>query len=324
MSEPKRWLDGDAGSTSLEAQLLRAGTKLNPPGELDARVWVGLAAKLPALSASALAGASTGAASNANAMGGAGAGTGSIGGAGAKVSATVAIASKAKVVAAVVALVGIGTVNGTVIKGRGPTAPVWTTHADERQGLPVPPSVPQDRTSTIEAIVPKTTEGGASRTQTDLILEARAASKRPTSTAAAESLRHVQPLASTTPLAREESSRANVDTSGVSKSQTDAPSPVESTLRLETRLLREAHEFLGRGDIASAEQNLTRVDALRDKKLTEERDALGVRCAIAKGDEALAISRGEAFLSAYPGSRLAPSIEKIVRHSKDRVMETSE
>jgi len=92
--------------------------------------------------------------------------------------------------------------------------------------------------------------------------------------------------------------------------------PPVSSLLPEARLLREARDALVRGDVGTAEANLARARGLGHASLAEERDALAVRCADARGDRARARRLGEAFLATYPSSPSALQISKIVRAAK--------
>jgi hypothetical protein len=85
-------------------------------------------------------------------------------------------------------------------------------------------------------------------------------------------------------------------------------------LREDALTLREAREALERGDAAGAQAALAR--ARGSNALAEERDALAVRAANARGDRRSARALGEAFLAKYPSSPLGPQIEKIVAEAK--------
>jgi hypothetical protein len=86
-----------------------------------------------------------------------------------------------------------------------------------------------------------------------------------------------------------------------------------SELRGEALVLRDARDALARGDVAAADAALARS---RSAHLAEERDALAVRAAAARGDGARTRALGEAFLATYPASPLGPQIAKIVAAAK--------
>jgi hypothetical protein len=87
-----------------------------------------------------------------------------------------------------------------------------------------------------------------------------------------------------------------------------------STLREEASLLDAARSSLAAHDPASAEQALALARSrFPDGLLTEERDALEIRVALANGDRTLAASRAALFTERYPASPMRSSFVSLTK-----------
>lgn len=284
MSDPKRWLD-DAGATAFERDLLGAGASLEAPPAMEDRVWGALGARIGAAAAA-------GAAASATVKSG-GASASLKGGA-------ISAALKTKLVVAALVVGGSGATAGAIAVTREAPAPATL-------GAPASATPAALRATANRAV--------AARTRTRPTPEAPPSDATPSDTPPAfeRAPAHVDaPDAKRAPARTTRRATAAVEPAEVAPAPAASAAP--SRLLAEAAVLRDARAALAAGDVARAEAALGSLD--QSATLAEERDALLVRCAAARGDRATAASRGARFLADYPKSPLGPQIQAIVAQAK--------
>jgi hypothetical protein len=195
------------------------------------------------------------------------------------------VLGKAKAVGVFVALVGAGSVAMVIQSSpenglRGGVAPSATSSVEARA-------------SSIERPMPPPSEG-SSDSEADGLYRA--------------------PVATSTPAARASSNVVAVP-KAAGGPRGEANASRTSKLALEARLLGEARTALERGDVVLAEAKLASLEP--PVALAEERDALAVRCAAARGDVPRTLRLSEAFFRAYPASPLRPHVTQSVEQVKN-------
>jgi hypothetical protein len=313
MNAPKRWLDVDSGSSELERTILRTGLDVEIPEGAEDKIWVSLAALVPATVvgagaalASSTASASTGAASGSGA---------------AAVGATATSASVKVGLPALLKAFAIGAASGTLLVGGA----VELTAGSGQQGNK---ATEQHRAVQLDG-VPATRKGDAQRPagQSSQVGAVADRQMHPQ-----EAPRDAVPRALSAPRMVLGSEGASVDRPGSAVSASsvaafDSPAPPgnivtgeleasgirASRLREEAQVLKRARDSLRRGDLAGAFAALEVARSqFQDGALGEEREALTIELLAKSGQRDAARARADAFLSAFPRSPYAARVRDFV------------
>jgi hypothetical protein len=263
MTDPKRWLDEGGGGTAEERALLESGRDARMPSGQRKRVWLGIAAGVAGVGASA--GTAAG---------------GAIGhGTAAKGTLSLLFSGAAGKTVLAVALLGGAGIGVTALRtGLRPAATSPAARA---------PS--QERTETHEsgqAVIPSPAAVDTAEAS------ATAPEPRPRTTGPARGVSKSPPLPS-----------APADDVAPPRTEPAPEMRATSRLREESAAVVAARRTLLSGDATEALRMLDRLRAdFPNGALVQEREALAVRALVESGQKEAARARGEAFLRAFPRS----------------------
>jgi hypothetical protein len=277
MSDPKRWLDEGGGGTAEERELLASGRDVRMPSALRKRVWLGIAAGVAGVGASA------------------GTAAGGALGQGATAKGTLSLlltGAGAKTVLAVALLGGAG-IGVAALRSARPSS----ARLDSREMVaPAGPPEPAPASRPAETRSPETAsadDGEAIGPATEHKPHARNAPHLASRSAPA--------------------AVASTEDTAPSRAEPAPEARAASRLREESAAVVAIRRTLVAGDAAEALRMLDRARAdFPNGALVQEREALTVRALAASGQVASARKRGEAFLRAFPGSPHAAEVRALL------------
>lgn len=337
MSDPKRWILDDAGSTREERDLLRTAAEedIDPPAWSEAAVWAALVTKIgpggggggdcgsggggdgssggapqpPANAGAAGQAAGGGSTAGGSAASGSAVGGASSGGAlasGGVIKAMIVGAASACVVIAAYATFGPDdpAPSDTSSSSGVPTARAPITSPASASDSDKTPSTSALSGGSSTSSSPSKSAPGGERALVDPPVDRPSAQKSSSSSSSQETEAEADP----TP------APAAADTEAPSGAASITPTERASRLREESRLLSEARDALRRGDSSGA---LRKLDEARTRfpggVLAQEREALTIEALYRGGQRAAAASLAASFLRAYPNSPHATRIQGFSR-----------